>query len=82
MILKNLSEAKAEFSDLIEAVSKGDEVIICRAGVPIAKIARYSGAAVPRHPGALKGKIKIAPDFDVLPDDLRSAFGMNDEIAP
>jgi hypothetical protein len=31
------------------------------------------------RPGALKGKIKIADDFDVLPDDIAEAFGMVDK---
>jgi hypothetical protein len=31
----------------------------------------------PRRPGALKGQIRIAEDFDQLPEDLRAAFGMN-----
>lgn len=77
MILKNISEAKAELSALIDAVSKGEEVVIGKAGVPVAKLVRYTGAAARRVPGALKGQIKIHEDFDELPPDIAAAFGMD-----
>ena len=76
MILKNISEAKAELSALIDAVSKGEEVIIVKAGVPVAKIIRYTGAAARRTPGDLKGEIKIHEGFDQLPPDIAAAFGL------
>jgi prevent-host-death family protein len=76
VILKNISEAKAELSALIEAVSKGEEVLIGKAGVPVAKLIAYNGAATERTPGRLAGKITIADDFDSLPDDIAEAFGM------
>ena len=76
MILRNISEAKAELSALIDAVSKGEEVLIGKAGVPVARLVRYTGAAAPRIPGALKGQIKIHEDFDELPPDIAAAFGM------
>jgi len=75
MILKNISEAKAELSALIEKVGKGEEVLIGKAGVPVARLVKYTGAAAKRRPGALKGQIKIKADFDELPDDLAAAFG-------
>ena len=77
MIMRNISEAKAELSALIEAVSKGEEVLIGKAGVPVARLIRYSGATGPRRPGALKGRIKVSADFDELPPDIASAFGLN-----
>ncbi|MDX2093396.1 MAG: type II toxin-antitoxin system prevent-host-death family antitoxin [Kofleriaceae bacterium] len=76
MILKNISEAKAELSALIEAVGKGEEVLIGKAGVPVARLVRYTGVAMPRSPGALKGQIEIHPGFDELPADLAAAFGV------
>lgn len=75
MILKNISEAKAELSALIEAVTKGEEVLIGKAGVPVARLVRFAGPAGPRAPGALKGRVSMAADFDELPDDLAVAFG-------
>ena len=78
MIIKNISEAKTQLSSLLEEVQKGREVLIAKSGKPIAKLTRYGGAAAPRKPGALKGKIKISPDFDELPEDIAKAFGARD----
>jgi prevent-host-death family protein len=75
MLVTNISEAKAQLSALIEKVLAGEEVIIGKAGRPVAKLIRYDRREQPRRPGALKGKIRIADDFDVLPDDIAEAFG-------
>ena len=75
MILRNISEAKAQLSALIEAVQAGEEVIIRKAGRPVARLVRYQGAKAPRRPGALKGLIHIGDDFDQLPADFDQAFG-------
>jgi antitoxin (DNA-binding transcriptional repressor) of toxin-antitoxin stability system len=75
VILKSISEATAELSALIDAVGQGAEVLIGKAGVPVAKLVRYTGAATRRVPGALKGRITIHEGFDELPSDLAAAFG-------
>ena len=79
MQIANISEAKAQLSALVEKVMAGQEVIIGKAGKPVAKLVRYERSAQPRRPGALKGKIKIADDFDELPEDIAAAFGMVDK---
>ena len=76
MIIKNISKAKAQLSSLIEQVLKGNEILIGKAGRPIAKLVPYKGTNLPRKPGALKGKIKMSKDFDKLPDELLEAFGV------
>ena len=76
MVVRNISQAKAELSALLEGVVKGNEVILAKAGKPIARIIPYAGAAQPREPGSMAGEIRIAPDFDSLPDDMAEAFGM------
>ena len=76
MQIKNISDAKAQLSSLIEAVQRGEEVIIGKAGKPVAKLVPYSGAKEARIPGALRGRIRIAADFDDLPADIAAAFGM------
>jgi prevent-host-death family protein len=76
MLMANISEAKAQLSALVERVMAGQEVIIGKAGKPVAKLVRYELTEKPRKPGALKGKITIADDFDDLPDDVAEAFGM------
>jgi prevent-host-death family protein len=75
MVVRNISQAKAELSALIEEVMRGNEVILAKAGKPVAKLVKYSGPGKPRKPGALAGMIEIAPDFDVLPADIAEAFG-------
>jgi prevent-host-death family protein len=62
-------------SALIEKVLAGEEVIIGKAGRPVAKLIRYDRREKPSRPGSLKGKIRITDDFDVLPDDIAEAFG-------
>ena len=78
MLITNISEAKAQLSALIEKVKAGQEVIIAKAGSPVAKLVQYKRSEEPRNPGDLRGKIKIADDFDELPDDIAEAFGMID----
>jgi prevent-host-death family protein len=79
MQIANISEAKAQLSALIEKVMAGEEIIIGKAGKPVARLVKYENNRTARRPGALKGKIKIADNFDVLPDDVAKAFGMVEE---
>lgn len=76
MLITNISEAKAQLSALIEKALAGEEVIIGKAGKPVVKLVKYTRSDERRRPGALKGKIKIADDFDELPEDIAEAFGM------
>lgn len=78
MHITNISDAKAQLSSLIERVLAGEEVLIGKAGKPVAKLVRFERSDRKRTPGALKGKIKIAADFDVLPNDIAEAFGISD----
>ena len=71
----NIHEAKTHLSKLLEEVSQGGEVVIAKAGKPMAKLIGIRPAKPIRKPGFLKGKIKIADDFDApLPDDILDAF--------
>ena len=79
MVITNITEAKAQLSALIEKVLAGEEVIIGKAGKPVAKLVRYERSMNRRQPGALKGQIKIAEDFDRLPPDIAAAFGMEEK---
>jgi len=63
------------FSKLVESARHGEETIIARSGKPIARIAPISKEKPTRRLGILKGKIKIADDFDeTLPDDVLDSF--------
>jgi prevent-host-death family protein len=75
MVVNSITEAKAQLSALIERVQKGEEVVIAKAGKPVAVLRAYQGPARKRTPGALRGRIRIASDFDVLPEDIAEAFG-------
>ena len=71
----NIHEAKTNFSKLIEAVIEGEEVVIARAGKPVAHLVAIKAKAPVRRAGALKGKIRMADDFDApLPDDIMASF--------
>lgn len=72
----SMHEAKAKLSELIDEVRQGQEIVIARAGKPAARLVPVQQPARPeRKPGALKGKIAIAEDFDdPLPEALGSAF--------
>lgn len=72
----NIYEAKTHFSELVEAASAGEEIIIARAGKPMARLCALGEKARPRKAGCLKGKFSVSEDFDApLPDDLLEAFG-------
>lgn len=74
-ITVNVHEAKTHLSRLLARVGVGEEIIIARAGVPIARLVPISPQARPRVPGTAAGKITIAPDFDApLPDDILAEF--------
>jgi prevent-host-death family protein len=62
--MTNIQEAKTHFSKLIERVAAGEEIIIGKAGKPVARLVPYQEAPPLRKPGSMKGKIRIARDFD------------------
>lgn len=71
----SLHEAQTHFSRLLEEVSKGKEVVIAKSGKPMAKLTGFAPAKPDRKPGFLKGKIKIAENFDAyLTDDMLNAI--------
>jgi len=75
MHITNIHEAKTNFSKLVERVAAGEEIIIGKAGKPVARLVPYKEGPPPkRKPGAWKGKIWISPNFDNLPPDLQAAF--------
>lgn len=60
----NIHEAKTHFSKLLERVLKGEEVIIAKAGKPVARILPVVANVTTRMPGIDKDKITIMPNFD------------------
>ena len=77
----NIHEAKTHLSRLLDQVSKGDEVIIAKAGRPIAKLVPYHPARRGRVPGTEKGKIWISEDFTAWTPELeKDFFGGDDHL--
>lgn len=74
MHITNIHEAKSHLSKFLELVFQGEEIIICKAGKPIAKLIKYSQEDKPRIPGYWKDKIHVSEDFDDLPASLARAF--------
>lgn len=71
----NVHDAKTHLSKLLARVEKGEEIVLARAGKPVARLVPVAALRKPRIPGSMKARIKIADDFDApLPDDLLDLF--------
>jgi prevent-host-death family protein len=79
MRIANIHEAKSQLSKLVERALEGEEVIIARAGKPVVRLVPVGQNDAPRKGGQWKGKVRIAEDFDELPEDIARAFGMETE---
>ncbi len=79
MNITNIHEAKSQLSKLIDKAEKGEEVIIGRAGKPVARLVPYRPVSKGlRKGGQWKASLWIAEDFDTLPDDIAAAFGITE----
>ncbi len=75
----NISDAKANLSAIIEkVVEDGEDVIISKAGRPVARLTRFKTTKGKRKMGLFKGKITIPKDFDQWPADLAKSLGLVD----
>ncbi len=71
----NIFEAKTHLSKLIAKVEQGEEVIIARAGKPVARLTNLKPEKKPIVFGLLKGKLHVADDFDApLPPEILAEF--------
>jgi prevent-host-death family protein len=71
----NIHEAKTRLSQLLARVQKGEEIIIAKAGVPVARLVSVNNNPTARVPGSAKSKIIITADFDApLPEALMESF--------
>ena len=70
----NIHEAKTHLSRLVERVEGGEEVIIARAGRPVARLIPFRVRTTPRIPGLWRGRVRLAADFDATPHDLVADF--------
>lgn len=76
MIVVNVHEAKAKLSAYLDAVERGERVVICRRNRPVAELTAAPAPRRERRPlGLDKGRLDVPPSFfEPLPDDLLDAF--------
>ena len=71
----NLYEAKMSLSRLVDRAANGEEIILSKAGKPMAKLVPFRRTTEPRRPGGWEGKVRISEDFDApLPAEVLDAF--------
>jgi prevent-host-death family protein len=71
----NVHEAKTHLSRLLERVSEGEEIVIARAGRPVARLVPVEERPQRREPGSASGRVVIRDDFDApLPEEVLEAF--------
>jgi prevent-host-death family protein len=71
----NIYAAKTQLSRLVDQAAAGEDVIIARSGKPVARLTKLEPTRPKIQFGVLKGKVKVAKDFDApLPETIRAAF--------
>ena len=73
----NIHAAKTHLSRLLDAAASGEEILIARAGRPVARLVPLEGTAAPqqRQLGRLAGQVTVPKDFDApLPEDVLNGF--------
>jgi prevent-host-death family protein len=72
----NIHEAKARLSEFVEAVERGERIVICRRNRPVAEIVRAVPVRTSARPvGTARGLLQVPPAFfDPLPDDVVAGF--------
>ena len=74
MRVVNIHEAKSKLSKLIKEVLAGEEIIIAKAGKPVAKLVPYRPHLKPRPFGGYENEIYIPPDFDETDEEIVELF--------
>lgn len=70
----NIHEAKTHLSRLVDRAAEGEEITIARAGKPVARLVAYRAQTEPRVPGAWRGQVWIAADFDETDEQIIELF--------
>lgn len=71
----NIHEAKTHLSRLLERVARGEQVVIAKAGRPVALLSRYEGRPPRRVPGMDRGRVIIGAEFDEPLPEFDSEYG-------
>ena len=78
MKVVNTHQAKTHLSKLLDQAAKGEEIVIARAGKPLARLIAYIEGEQTRSGGQWKGLVRIGADFDdPLPDAIGEVFGVD-----
>lgn len=78
----NIYEAKAHLSQLIDQAITGENVVIARAGKPLVRLIPVARAPQQRVPGAWKGKVWVAADFDTESEEINELFYGSGTVEP
>jgi len=71
-----MHQAKTQLSKLVERVEAGEEIVLTRRGKPAARLVpERRGEGFASLAGSWRGRVRVAEDFDELPDDLADALG-------
>ena len=70
----NVYEAKTHLSQLLDRAAAGEDIIIARAGRPVARLTSLPATAPRRQPGAWRGRVNVPDDFDELPAEVIDEF--------
>ena len=73
-MLVNIHEAKTNLSRLVQRAEAGEEIVIGRAGVPVARLVAWRPDGSSRRPGVWRGRVRMGADFDDLPDEVAAAL--------
>jgi len=72
--MENIHEAKTHLSRLVDRAAAGEEIVIAKAGKPMARLVAFHPEPTRRVPGRWQGQVRLASDFDDTPEDLLDAF--------
>ena len=73
----NIHAAKTHLSSLVEEAAAGEEIILAKAGKPVARLVALEKPDFRKSFGIFKGKIRISDDFDApLPPEILKGFGI------
>lgn len=76
MVTVNIHEAKTQLSKLVDRASKGETLVIAKAGTPLVKVTAIDAPAAPQRLGFMKGEISVPDDFDRMGEaEIAELFG-------
>lgn len=75
----NVHAAKTHLSRLLKRVARGEEIVIAKAGTPVARLVPLAPPRTPRSLGGLEREVRVMANFDApLPRDLQALFDGDD----